>query len=115
MPSRVEDYEVLHTIGTGSYGRCQKIRRKSDGKVGAGGSLSPPCGGFASQGRRLEGPAGCAWGWPEVSAFPLDLRMTACGSFDIDTCFHFPPFSRPSFSPLTSLVRVSRWWQLAHS
>ncbi|KAM9354211.1 serine/threonine-protein kinase Nek2 [Pholidichthys leucotaenia] len=33
MPSRVEDYEVLHTIGSGSYGRCQKIRRKSDGKV----------------------------------------------------------------------------------
>ena len=36
MPTRVEDYEVLHTIGTGSYGRCQKIRRKSDGKVSAG-------------------------------------------------------------------------------
>ncbi|KAK2086496.1 Serine/threonine-protein kinase Nek2 [Saguinus oedipus] len=33
MPSRVEDYEVLYTIGTGSYGRCQKIRRKNDGKV----------------------------------------------------------------------------------
>ncbi|CAG5927923.1 unnamed protein product [Menidia menidia] len=33
MPSRVEDYEVLYTIGSGSYGRCQKIRRKSDGKV----------------------------------------------------------------------------------
>ncbi|XP_055005385.1 serine/threonine-protein kinase Nek2 [Boleophthalmus pectinirostris] len=33
MPSRVEDYEVLFTIGSGSYGRCQKIRRKSDGKI----------------------------------------------------------------------------------
>uniref|UniRef100_H0WFP7 non-specific serine/threonine protein kinase n=1 Tax=Otolemur garnettii TaxID=30611 RepID=H0WFP7_OTOGA len=33
MPSRVEDYEVLHTIGSGSYGRCQKIRRRSDGKM----------------------------------------------------------------------------------
>uniref|UniRef100_A0AAA9T2K0 Serine/threonine-protein kinase Nek2 n=2 Tax=Bos TaxID=9903 RepID=A0AAA9T2K0_BOVIN len=33
MPTRVEDYEVLYTIGTGSYGRCQKIRRKSDGKI----------------------------------------------------------------------------------
>ncbi|XP_006002476.1 serine/threonine-protein kinase Nek2 [Latimeria chalumnae] len=33
MPSRVEDYEVLYTIGTGSYGKCQKIRRKSDGKI----------------------------------------------------------------------------------
>ncbi|XP_037352575.1 serine/threonine-protein kinase Nek2 [Talpa occidentalis] len=33
MPARAEDYEVLFTIGTGSYGRCQKIRRKSDGKI----------------------------------------------------------------------------------
>ncbi|XP_078479362.1 serine/threonine-protein kinase Nek2-like [Lampetra planeri] len=33
MPSRVEDYEVLYTIGSGSYGKCQKIRRKSDGKM----------------------------------------------------------------------------------
>ncbi|XP_015203581.1 serine/threonine-protein kinase Nek2 [Lepisosteus oculatus] len=33
MPSRVEDYEVLYTIGSGSYGKCQKIRRKTDGKV----------------------------------------------------------------------------------
>lgn len=33
MPSRVEDYEELLTIGSGSYGRCRKIRRKSDGKV----------------------------------------------------------------------------------
>ncbi|KAM8818083.1 serine/threonine-protein kinase Nek2 [Rhynchonycteris naso] len=33
MPTRAEDYEVLHTIGTGSYGRCQKIRRKTDGKI----------------------------------------------------------------------------------
>lgn len=33
MQSCVEDYEVLYTIGSGSYGRCQKIRRKSDGKV----------------------------------------------------------------------------------
>uniref|UniRef100_A0A8D3CNT3 Serine/threonine-protein kinase Nek2 n=1 Tax=Scophthalmus maximus TaxID=52904 RepID=A0A8D3CNT3_SCOMX len=33
MPSRVEDYEVLYTIGSGSYGKCQKIKRKSDKKV----------------------------------------------------------------------------------
>lgn len=33
MPSRVDDYEELVTIGSGSYGRCRKIRRKSDGKV----------------------------------------------------------------------------------
>ncbi|XP_006888023.1 PREDICTED: serine/threonine-protein kinase Nek2-like [Elephantulus edwardii] len=33
MPSRAEDYEVLSTIGTGSYGRCHKIRRRSDGKI----------------------------------------------------------------------------------
>lgn len=33
MPSRPEDYEVLLTIGAGSYGRCQKVRRRADGKV----------------------------------------------------------------------------------
>ncbi|XP_060610299.1 serine/threonine-protein kinase Nek2 [Anolis sagrei] len=33
MPSRPEDYDVLLTIGAGSYGRCQKVRRKADGKV----------------------------------------------------------------------------------
>ncbi|XP_042633408.1 serine/threonine-protein kinase Nek2-like isoform X3 [Cyprinus carpio] len=33
MPSRTEDYEVLLTIGCGSYGKCQKIKRKSDGKI----------------------------------------------------------------------------------
>ncbi|KTG04825.1 hypothetical protein cypCar_00026157 [Cyprinus carpio] len=33
MPSRTEDYEVMLTIGCGSYGKCQKIRRKSDGKI----------------------------------------------------------------------------------
>ncbi|XP_040207418.1 serine/threonine-protein kinase Nek2 [Rana temporaria] len=33
MPSRVEDYDMLYTIGSGSYGKCQKIRRKADGKV----------------------------------------------------------------------------------
>ncbi|KAM4692711.1 serine/threonine-protein kinase Nek2 [Discoglossus pictus] len=33
MPSRVEDYDVLYTIGSGSYGKCQKVRRRSDGKT----------------------------------------------------------------------------------
>ncbi|XP_072265933.1 serine/threonine-protein kinase Nek2 [Pyxicephalus adspersus] len=33
MPSRVEDYDVLYTIGSGSYGKCQKIRRRADGKI----------------------------------------------------------------------------------
>nr|XP_056709809.1 serine/threonine-protein kinase Nek2 [Euleptes europaea] len=33
MPSRPEDYEVLVTIGAGSYGKCQKVRRKADGRV----------------------------------------------------------------------------------
>lgn len=34
MPAnKPEDYEVLGTIGTGSYGTCKKIRRKTDGKV----------------------------------------------------------------------------------
>jgi len=33
MPSKVSDYEVLYTIGSGSYGKCIKIRRKADDKV----------------------------------------------------------------------------------
>ncbi|KAK3792257.1 hypothetical protein RRG08_007337 [Elysia crispata] len=33
MPSTLEDFEVITTIGTGSYGTCKKIRRKKDGKV----------------------------------------------------------------------------------
>lgn len=31
--ARIEDYDVLATIGTGSYGTCKKIRRKADKKV----------------------------------------------------------------------------------
>ena len=53
MPTRVEDYEVLYTIGTGSYGRCQKIRRKSDGKVSAG--LAPACARRPPRGSREPG------------------------------------------------------------
>ncbi|NXD28292.1 NEK2 kinase, partial [Spelaeornis formosus] len=33
MPGRAEDYEVLFTIGAGSYGKCRKVRRKADGKI----------------------------------------------------------------------------------
>ncbi|NXG74291.1 NEK2 kinase, partial [Baryphthengus martii] len=33
MPGRPDDYEVLLTIGTGSYGKCRKVRRKADGKI----------------------------------------------------------------------------------
>ena len=34
MPSsKVEDYDVIETIGSGSYGTCRKIKRKADGKV----------------------------------------------------------------------------------
>ncbi|CAH1790824.1 unnamed protein product, partial [Owenia fusiformis] len=33
MPSTLDDYETLFCIGTGSYGKCKKIRRKRDGKV----------------------------------------------------------------------------------
>eukprot|EP00052_Salpingoeca_macrocollata_P010528 m.81990 g.81990 ORF g.81990 m.81990 type:complete len:416 (+) comp17604_c0_seq3:187-1434(+) len=33
MPSTKSDYSVLETIGTGTFGVCRKIRRKSDGKV----------------------------------------------------------------------------------
>lgn len=34
MPSsKISDYEVLYTIGSGSYGKCLKVRRRSDNKV----------------------------------------------------------------------------------
>ncbi|XP_078505866.1 serine/threonine-protein kinase Nek2 [Lissotriton helveticus] len=33
MPSRLEDYQELHTVGSGSYGKCKKVMRKSDGKI----------------------------------------------------------------------------------
>ena len=33
MPSRLQDYDVLGMIGSGSYGTCKKIRRKKDNKV----------------------------------------------------------------------------------
>ena len=33
MPSKLQDYDVIGIIGSGSYGTCKKIRRKSDGKV----------------------------------------------------------------------------------
>ncbi|ESP02328.1 hypothetical protein LOTGIDRAFT_138592 [Lottia gigantea] len=32
-PCSLDDFEVISTIGTGSYGTCKKIRRKKDGKV----------------------------------------------------------------------------------
>ena len=31
--AKLEDFEVLLTIGTGSFGTCRKVRRKVDGKV----------------------------------------------------------------------------------
>ena len=31
--AKLEDFEVLQTIGTGSFGTCRKVRRKADGKV----------------------------------------------------------------------------------
>ncbi|XP_034044572.1 serine/threonine-protein kinase Nek2-like [Thalassophryne amazonica] len=31
--SHFEDYEVLCSVGSGSFGTCQKIKRKSDGKI----------------------------------------------------------------------------------
>ncbi|ELT87645.1 hypothetical protein CAPTEDRAFT_117915, partial [Capitella teleta] len=33
MPGSLNDYEVLATIGQGSYGTCKKIRRKKDGRI----------------------------------------------------------------------------------
>lgn len=69
MPTRAEDYEVLYTIGTGSYGRCQKIRRKSDGKVSAGlvpvsapAAVVQTAGGGPSAAEGKRGAWGCASG-----------------------------------------------------
>lgn len=34
MPTgKLEDYDVLESIGSGSFSQCKKIKRKSDGKV----------------------------------------------------------------------------------
>ena len=33
MPSKLSDFDVICTIGSGSYGKCEKIRRRSDGKI----------------------------------------------------------------------------------
>ena len=33
MPSKLTDYDILGEIGSGSYGTCKKIRRRSDKKV----------------------------------------------------------------------------------
>ena len=33
MPSKLQDYDILGEIGSGSYGNCKKVRRKSDQKV----------------------------------------------------------------------------------
>lgn len=34
MPSsKLSDYEVIAGIGSGTFGTCKKIRRKTDGKV----------------------------------------------------------------------------------
>jgi len=38
MGGSLGDYEVLETIGHGSFGKVCKIRRKEDGKVGGSGS-----------------------------------------------------------------------------
>uniref|UniRef100_H2XR98 Serine/threonine-protein kinase Nek2 n=1 Tax=Ciona intestinalis TaxID=7719 RepID=H2XR98_CIOIN len=33
MPSKLSDYDILHLIGSGSYGKCLKVRRRSDSKI----------------------------------------------------------------------------------
>lgn len=33
MPSKLNDYDIISAIGSGSYGKCLKICRKSDGKI----------------------------------------------------------------------------------
>ena len=32
-PSKLHEYQVMETIGTGSFGTCRKVSRKADGKV----------------------------------------------------------------------------------
>ena len=40
MPGgKKEEYDVIGDIGSGSFGVCQKVRRKSDRKVQCGGSI----------------------------------------------------------------------------
>ena len=31
--AKLEDFEIVQTIGTGSYGTCRKVTRRCDGKV----------------------------------------------------------------------------------
>jgi len=33
MPSKLLDYDILSEIGSGSYGTCKKVRRRSDNKI----------------------------------------------------------------------------------
>lgn len=39
--AKLEDYKVLATIGTGNFGVCRKVKRKSDRKV-KDNYLDPP-------------------------------------------------------------------------
>lgn len=115
MPTRAEDYEVLYTIGTGSYGRCQKIRRKSDGKVSAGhlpvsapAAVTPACGErprpLGWRGSERPGAVGLQGGVPgrvrlfQVCVCPGSLKSWETASFEISLyifsfLFPFPPFS----------------------
>lgn len=113
MPTRAEDYEVLYTIGTGSYGRCQKIRRKSDGKVSAGpfpgsalAAVSPALAGApsAAEGRREVWAVGLGGRVPRrlgrlppVCACPGSLEAWETASFDLFffclSLVYFRPFS----------------------
>ena len=33
MPSKLSDYDIISVIGSGSYGKCVKIKRRADGKL----------------------------------------------------------------------------------
>lgn len=33
MPSKLQDYDILSEIGSGSYGTCKKVRRRTDNKI----------------------------------------------------------------------------------
>lgn len=72
MPGRPEDYEVLLTIGAGSYGKCRKVRRKADGKVRrAAGVVIVVVG--AAEGFGGSSSARSGWGWVSSALVSVPL------------------------------------------
>lgn len=70
---------MLYTIGSGSYGRCQKVRRKSDGKVSTVFGFGTAHLFLALDGRRL--------------LFPFRLKLCADVYFEFLTTSRGPKAS----------------------